>query len=159
MSKISQKELITIYRQEILNDIRLFTSAPKQKFYDELFLSLNLDLIPHFNAKTGRKGESNHAYICAFIVMKCEGFSQISDLYDYLTNNLIIAHFCGFNIQKMLSYAYFTRFIRSFDNELLQKVMQTCVQKAMDLGIISSDFLALDSTPIKANVCNYYTNL
>ena len=88
-----------------------------------MFLSLNLDFIPHFNSKTGRKGESNHTYICAFIVMKCEEFLQISDLYDYLTNNLIIAYFCGFNIEKMPSYASFTRFIRTFDNELLQKVM------------------------------------
>lgn len=54
----------------------------------------------------------------------------------------------------MPSYASFTRFIRTFDNELLQKAMQSCVEKACDLGIISADFLALDSTPIKANVCN-----
>ncbi|MGL4791235.1 MAG: transposase [Anaerotignaceae bacterium] len=146
--------MITIYRQEILNDISLFTSAPKQKFYDNLFLSLNLDFIPQHNAKAGRKGEGNHAYINAFIVMQCEGFSQISDLYDYLQNNLIIAQFCGFNIFKMPSYASFTRFIRNFDNGLLEEVMQHCVKQAFDLEIISTDFLALDSTPIKANVCN-----
>ncbi len=86
--------------------------------------------------------------------MKCEGFSQISDLYDYLTNNLIIAQFCGFNIFKMPSYDSFTRFIRNFDNQLLQQVMQLCVKLAVKLGIISNKFLALDSTPIKANVCH-----
>ena len=46
----------------------------------------------------GRKGFSNHAMICSFIVMKCEGFSMVSDLVDYLYNNLLIAHYCGFDI-------------------------------------------------------------
>lgn len=31
-----------IYRQMILNDISLFTSQPKAKFYDELFMELDL---------------------------------------------------------------------------------------------------------------------
>lgn len=86
--------------------------------------------------------------------MKCEGFSQISVLYDYLLNNLIIAQFCGFNIFKMPSYASFTRFIRDFNNDLLQTAMQACVKQAVELGIVDGNFLALDSTPIKANVCN-----
>ena len=30
--------------------------------------------------------------------MKCEGFAQITDLADYLNNNRLIAHYCGFNI-------------------------------------------------------------
>jgi hypothetical protein len=147
--------VIFIYRQELLNDISIFTSQPKQKFYDDLFLSLNLDELPLHNAKTGRKGATNHAFVCAFIVMKCEGFSQVSDLHDYLTNNLIIAYYCGFNIFEPLpSYASFTRFIRDFDNEILQKIMKSTVLKATGLGLISNKFIALDATPIKANVCN-----
>ena len=59
----------------------------------------DLSCIPEYNSKTGRTGYSNHAMICAFIVMKCEGFSQISDLLDFLSNNLIIAYHCGFNIK------------------------------------------------------------
>ena len=34
--------------------------------------------------------------------MKCEGFTQITDLMDYLDNNRIIAHYCGFNIMNTL---------------------------------------------------------
>lgn len=98
MYKISQRRVVFIYRQEILKDISLFTSQPKAKFYDELFIKLNLSCIPAYNSKNARIGYSNHATICAFIVMKCEGFSQISDLHDYLSNNLIIAHYCGFDI-------------------------------------------------------------
>ena len=33
--------------------------------------------------------------VCAFIVMKCEGFAQITDLMDYLDNNRLIAHYVG----------------------------------------------------------------
>lgn len=147
--------MIFIYRQELLNDISIFTSQPKQKFYDDLFLSLNLDCLPLHNAKTGRKGTTNHAFVCAFIVMKCEGFTRISDLYDYLTNNLIIAHYCGFDIFKPLpSYASFTRFIRNYDNESLQGVMKSAVLQAANLGLIDNSFIALDATPVKANVCN-----
>ena len=153
--KISQRRVVFIYRQEILKDIRLFTSQPKAKFYDELFINLDLSCIPAHNSKTGRASYSNHAMICAFIVMKCEGFSQISDLYDFLSNNLIIAYYCGFDITRELpSYAKFTRFIREFDNDLLQAVMQTQVLKAVDLTLIDTSFIALDATPVKANVSN-----
>ena len=72
------KEAVAIYRQEILQDIRLFTSQPKAKFYDNLFL--NLELPENFckGNTTGCKGFPKYALLCAFIVMKCEGFSQIT---------------------------------------------------------------------------------
>ena len=89
--------------------------------------------------------------------MKCEGFSQISDLLDFLSNNLIIAYYCGFNIMaKLPSYAKFTRFIREFDNDVLQTVMQSQVLKAVDLTLVDPSFIALDATPVKANVSNNY---
>lgn len=147
--------MVFIYRQEILKDISLFTSQPKAKFYDELFINLDLSCIHDRSSKIGRAGYSNHAMICAFIVMKCEGFSQISDLHDYLSNNLIIAHYCGFDISKELpSYAKFTRFIREFDNDILHAIMKSQVLKAADLSLIDSSFVALDATPVKANVSN-----
>lgn len=83
--------MTVIYRQLIMNDISLFTSQPKAKFYDELFINLNLDSIPDRRCEKGRQGYSRHAMICAVIVMKCECFSYITDLVDYLNNNLLIA--------------------------------------------------------------------
>ena len=61
-------------------------------FYDKLFSSLDFTLP---RAATGRRGFPKEAMVCAFIVMKCEGFTQITDLMDYLDNNRIIAHYCG----------------------------------------------------------------
>ena len=55
--KIPQRRVVFIYRQEILQDIRLFTSQPAAKFYDSLFLNLDLSFVPEF-PKTGRKGFS-----------------------------------------------------------------------------------------------------
>lgn len=120
--------MIFIYRQEILKGIRLFTSQPKAKFYDNLFIDLDLSCIPERNFKTGRTPYSNHAMICAFIVM--------------LSNNLIIAYYCGFDISgKLPSYAKFTRFIRELDNNILQSVMQSSVLNAVDLSLIDISFI------------------
>ena len=68
-------------------------------FYDKLFSRLDFTLP---RAATGRRGFPKEAMVCAFIVMKCEGFSQITDLVDYLDNNRLIAHYCGFNIMEPL---------------------------------------------------------
>ena len=51
-------------------------------------------------------------------------------------------------------YAKFPRFIREFDNDMLQIVMQSQVLKAAGLSLIDSSFTALDATPVKANVSN-----
>ena len=144
--------MAVIYRQEILQDITFFTSAPKAQFYDKLFFNLDLSEFPESTAKTGRNGFSKRALLCTFIVMKCECFSCITDLVDYLNNNLIIAHYCGFNIMKPLpSYWTFDRFIRELNNDLLKKLMKSQVLKLSEMGIIDTSFIALDSTPINAN--------
>ena len=84
--------------------------------------------------------------------MKCEGFSQITDLADYLDNNRLIAYYCGFDITRDLpSYWTYDRFIRNIDNKLLQEIMQSQVLKLAELGIIDTSFIALDSTPVSAN--------
>ena len=141
-----------IYRQEIIQDITLFTSTPKAKFYDRLFECLDLSDFPESTAATGRNGYSKRALLRAFIVMKCECFSYVTDLLDYLQNNLLIAHYCGFNILKPLpSYHTFERFIKNLDNDILKDLMKSQVLKLSEMGIIDTSFIALDSTPISAN--------
>lgn len=152
MQETIRKGLALIYRQEIIQDITLFTSAPKAQFYDRLFESLDLSDFPESITKTGRSGYSKRALLCAFIVMKCECFSCVTDLLDYLQNNLLIAHYCGFNIFKPLpSYWTFERFIKNLDNNILKNLMKSQVLKLAEMGIIDTSFIALDSTPISAN--------
>ena len=89
---------------------------------------------------------------CAFIVMKCEGFSQITDLADYLDNNRLIAHYCGFNIMKPLpSYWTYDRFLKKMDNAALKEIMAAQVKKLYEMGIVDASFIGMDSTPVMAN--------
>lgn len=136
----------------MIHDITLFTNQPSAIFYDELFAHLDYSNIPLHDSNKGRKGFDNHCMISAFIVMKCEGFAQVSDLVDYLSNNLLIAHYCGFNIMKSLpSYDTFTRFLRTLNANHLKQIMKQQVIKAHQLHLIDNCCVALDSTPIKAN--------
>ena len=129
--------------------MNLFTSQSVAKFYDNLFSTLDFELP---RADTGRKGYPKEAMVCAFIVMKCEGFSQITDLADYLENNRIIAHFCGFDILKPLpSYWTYDRFLRRIENGDLKEVMAGLVKQLYDRGIVDASFIGLDSTPVMAN--------
>ena len=117
-----------------------------------LFLHLNTDCMQSAMAATGRKGYDKAAMLCAYIVMKCEGFSQLTDLVDYLQNNLLIAYYCGFDITGPLpSYWTFGRFLRELDNGLLKQVMQTQVKQLVELGILDASFIGLDSTPVAAS--------
>ena len=118
-------------------------------FYDKLFSSLDFTLP---RAATGRRGFPKEAMACAFIVMKCEGFSQITDLADYLDNNRIIAHYCGFNIMEPLpSYWTYDRCLRQLNNGALKSIMANLVRKLYELGVVDASFVGLDSTPVMAN--------
>ena len=118
--------LAAIYRQKIIQDVTLFTSQRAAAFYDKLFSSLDFTLP---RAATGRRGFPKEAMVCAFIVMKCEGFSQITDLMDYLDNNRLIAHYCGFNIMRPLpSYWTYDRCLRQLDNAGLKSAMADLVR-------------------------------
>jgi IS5 family transposase len=127
----------------------LFTSQRAAAFYDKLFSCLDFTLS---GAATGRRGFPKEAMVCAFIVMKCEGFSQITDLADYLDNNRLIAHCCGFNIMEPLpSYWTYDRFLRQLNNGALKSIMADLVRQLYELGIVDASFIGLDSTPVMAN--------
>lgn len=149
MKTPTRKGLAAIYRQEIIQDVTLFTSQSAAGFYDKLFSVLDFALP---RAATGRRGFPKEAMVCAFIVMKCEGFSQITDLADYLDNNRLIAHYCGFNIMEPLpSYWTYDRFLKALDNGELKEIMAQQVRKLYKLGIVDASFAGLDSTPVAAN--------
>ena len=54
---------------------------------------------------------------------------QITDQVDYLDNNRLIAHYCGFNIMEPLqSYWTYDRFLRQLDYAELKSVMADLVR-------------------------------
>ena len=127
----------------------LFTSQSAAVFYDKVFTELEFTLP---RAATGRRGFPKEAMVCAFIVMKCEGFTQITDLADYLDNNRLIAHYCGFNIMKPLpSYWTYDRFLKKLNNGDLKSSMEQQVRELYELGIVDASYIGLDSTPVAAN--------
>ena len=77
---------------------------------------------------------------------------MITDLVDYLNNNLLIAHYCGFDISLPLpSYWTFGRFLKNFNHTFLSDIMKSQVIFLASQGIIDSSFIGLDSTPVSAN--------
>ncbi|MBV4420641.1 transposase, partial [Clostridium tyrobutyricum] len=139
--------------QEIFNIIELFTSKNTINFYTNIFENFDLSPLPdRVPSKYGPVGFSRHALFRAFIVMKCEKFAQITDLKDFLENNLIIAQLCGFDILKPLpSYRTFQRFIKNIENSCLKEIMRHQVNTLKELGFIDNNFISVDATPVKAN--------
>ena len=140
-------------RQEILELTELFTSQGLIDFYSNFFDNIDLsmlnDILP---SKFGPKGYSRHALIRAFMVMKCQKFAMITDLKDFLDNNLKIAYLCGFDIMKPLpSYTVLQRFIKNLPKDILKQIFKNQVNTLKELGAISSEFTSFDSTPINAN--------
>ena len=77
---------------------------------------------------------------------------MITDLVDYLNNNFLIAHYCGFDISLPLpSYWTFDRFLKDFDHSILSYIMQSQVLSLAADGIIDTSFIGLDSTSVSAN--------
>ncbi len=100
----------------------------------------------------GHKDFSTHAMIHSFIVIKCKVFSSITNLIEFLKNNLLIAYYCSFNIFLSLpSYWTFNHFLKNFDNTLFSHIMKSQVLFLAHKGILDNSFIRLDSTPVFAN--------
>lgn len=143
-----------MHQQLIMNIIDLFTPQSKVDFYTKIFDTLDLSAFPDEvnSGSSGPEGFSRHALFKAFMVMKCEKFSEITQLQEYLFNNQVIAHTCGFDIMKKLpSYWTYRRFIKNTAHKWFSAVMQSQVETLVSLGFIDGNFISLDSTSIEAN--------
>jgi hypothetical protein len=83
-----------------MNIIDLFTPQSKADFYRKIFDTLDLSSFPDDINPTnsGPGGFSRHSLFRAFMVMKCEKFSEVSQLQEYLFNNQIVDYACGCKI-------------------------------------------------------------
>jgi transposase len=152
--KPTNKGGIPMHQQLIMNIIDLFTPQSKADFYRIIFDTLDLSSFPdEINQNnSGPSGFSRHALFRAFMVMKYEKFSEVSQLQEYLFNNQIIAHACGFDITKKLpSYWTYRRFIKDTAHQWFSDVMQAQVKELAALGLIDGSFISLDSTSVEAN--------
>lgn len=142
-----------MHQQLIMNIIDLFTLQFKIDFYTEIFEFLDLSEFPNeVNTSTsGPDDFSRHALFRAFMVMKFEKLSEITQLQEYLSNNQVIAHTCGFDIiRKLPSYWTYRRFIKSTAHKWFAAFIKPQVKALVSLGFIDG-FVSLDSTSIEAN--------
>lgn len=143
--------------QEILPIIELFSSQSKINFYSKLFDELDLSGIKNYSDSfLGRIGFSQHALVRSLIVMKTENISFITNLLDFLNNNLKIAHLCGFDILKSLPspWTYYKYLKNTLENSEIKNLMQNLVLELKTANVISGKNISMDSTCIKANVKN-----
>jgi hypothetical protein len=112
---------------------------------------LDVKPIEKTKAKEGRPSEKV-ALFRSFIVMKNEKITKVSELLDYLKNNLIIAYLCGFDITKPLpSYWTFRRYVRNIANNILKEIMKEQVLTLVEMKLLDGSFPGLDATPNIAN--------
>jgi IS5 family transposase len=137
--------------QELPQMQTLLENQPDSRFYANIFAHLDVKPIEATKAKEGRPSEKV-ALFRSFIVMKNEKLSKVSELLDYLKNNLIIAHLCGFDITKSLpSYWTFRRYVRNIANNVLKEIMKSQVLELVKMKLIDGSFIGLDATPNIAN--------
>jgi hypothetical protein len=137
--------------QELPEIQTLLENQPDGRFYKNIFEYLDVSHVEASIPKMGRPSEKV-ALFRSCMVMKCESISQVTVLLDYLKNNLIVARHCGFDISKPLpSYWTFNRYIRKLDNNILKESMKSQVLELVEMKLVDSSFIGLDSTPNIAN--------
>lgn len=102
---------------------------------------------------TGRKPFSHKSLLKAIIYKNLTGLPFLTDLTTALKNNPSAAIRCGFNILKPLpSVERFSEFLRTTDNNALQKIRIQLVHELISRELINGNYLSIDSCPILAKV-------
>ena len=130
--------------------------------YDEstrLFQVLsNIDVTPVLSkldrpaGKSGPKGYSAEAMLCALIAQRLCGIPTIVKLVERLRTDPRFRYDCGFSsLGTTPSSATFSRFFQTITNlELAQDLFEKQVEQAQREQLISSDSIAIDSSAIEA---------
>lgn len=102
---------------------------------------------------TGRKPFPQQGLLKAIIFKNLTGLPTLTDLSVALKNNPSAAIRCGFNILKPLpSVERFSGFLRNKNNNALQKIRIHLGRELFSMGLITGNYLSIDSAPILAKV-------
>ena len=144
--------------QPMLGFEQFYTNNATVSFYSKIFAEMNLSGICEFPRKSdkstkyeGRKPVSRHNIYRAIVVMKTQRFRQVSQLLDYLENNIVVAMLCGFDGGRIPGKDVFYDFLRDTPQSELDSVMVVNTQKMFKLGLVDYENLIVDSMPIFAN--------
>ena len=102
---------------------------------------------------TGRKPFPQQGLLKAIIFKNLTGLPTLTDLSVALKNNPRAAIRCGFNILKPLpSVERFSEFLRNKNNNALQKIRIHLGRELFSMGLITGNYLSIDSAPILAKI-------
>lgn len=109
----------------------------------------HLDIHP----STGRKPFSRQSLLRALIFKNLKGIPTLTELVTELKDNPSAALRCGFDILRPLpSVERFSSFLKNEENKALQKIRIQLTHQLINLGIITGEYLSIDSSPISAHV-------
>jgi hypothetical protein len=138
--------------QKLLFSVESILDIHPLENFEILFDNLKAD---HLDSGylTGRKPFSRQSLLKAIIFKNLTGIPTLSDLAVALRNNPSAAIRCGFNILKPLpSVERFSQFLRDKDNKALQKIRIQLIHELISMGLISGNYLSIDSCPLPAHV-------
>ena len=102
---------------------------------------------------TGRKPFPRESLLRAIIFKNLKGIPTLTELVTELKDNPSAAIRCGFNILKPLpSVERFSSFLKNTHNKELKKIRLHLLHNLIHLGIITGEYLSIDSCPIPAQV-------
>jgi transposase len=136
----------------------LYTNNANVSFYSKIFGELDLSGVCEFPRKSteptkyeGRKPISRHNIYRAFVVMKTQRFREVSQLLDYLENNIVITMLCGFEGGRIPGKDVFYDFLRDIPKAERDSVIIANTLNMHELGLVDFKDLVEDSMPIFAN--------
>lgn len=120
--------------------------------YELLFSNLGASHLDSFTS-TGRKPFPRESLLRAIIFKNLKGLPSLTELVTELKDNPSAAIRCGFNILRPLpSVERFSAFLKNTHNKELQKIRLQLIHNLIDLGVITGEYLSIDSCPIPARV-------
>jgi hypothetical protein len=115
--------------------------------YEKLFE--NLPMLQEKIPKTGRRPVSKNSLLKALIYKSLRRFPYLTDLTFELNNNPSVSHALGFNPMKQApSVERFSSFLQDTQHDELTDVHKQLVKKLISAGVITGEFIAIDSCPI-----------
>ena len=122
-------------------------NLPSAVRYEKLFE--HLPNIPEKIAKTGRRPVSRNILFKALIYKALRRLPYLADLTFELNNNPSISKVLGFNpMAPAPSIERFSSFMHDVKHTEISLVQKKLVQRLIDIGVITGQYIAIDSCPI-----------
>jgi len=129
--------------------LRMQPETRLEKVFSTLDLEPAISRLPRKH--NGPRGYNAECKLRALIAAKIEQIPTMAALVRRLKNDPVFRYVCGFGvIASVPSEATMSRFLRELTETGLEKLFNSLVSKAEQMGIIDGTSIAIDSTKIEA---------